>query len=345
VTPRARRVVLFVVVLSLSPFAVIAVEQAPRLLETWHGPRDLEVVRTTDDLLATPAISLGKGVTIHLGIDATECPHGGAVLVYCATEGRSPDTGHETDDSLGPVRVGLVGHERLKRLEEHVAGARPDPALFVKAIPIAEPGPHEVIVSSRDGRTLARCNVRGTEEPFHSLAGFAYSTHDRYHDPSWLLESRDIPALPAFAGTVARALGQGDLPGLLGQRRLLLTKTGDVFTISAPDRLAFGEGIETGHLLGRWWLNDRPLIMSDVPAEALEHSHFGKYVLERSHHFRLARTATGLRARRGDTVGLELVYCPDGWTPARERGGLEQNHEHGWGTTPLRTNRIDFVLP
>src|SRR5437773_1864148 len=76
-----------------------------------QSPRTIPVVKTWGDLLKQEPIDLGDGVKVLLGIEATECPRGSGVLLYCLTEGYNPSKTKEDFWQLGPLKIFIPNHE------------------------------------------------------------------------------------------------------------------------------------------------------------------------------------------------------------------------------------------
>src|SRR5262245_4796373 len=69
------------------PLVVAAAGLVPLQAAPGKQPPPIPVVNTWADLLGQPAIDLGDGVKLRLGMEANRCPRGACVLIYAYTEG------------------------------------------------------------------------------------------------------------------------------------------------------------------------------------------------------------------------------------------------------------------
>src|ERR1035437_8088419 len=76
--------------------------------KTAPAPAELKVVKTIDELDKVEPVAAGEE-RVRLGIEATTCPAGSGVLVYCKAEderGKRPQFG--VDGIVGPVQAIIV---------------------------------------------------------------------------------------------------------------------------------------------------------------------------------------------------------------------------------------------
>ena len=77
-------------------------------LQAQADPVVIKSVTTWEQLLKQPAIDLGDGVKIRLGIESLECPQWSGVALYAYTEGFDDIALREINrDALGPVWVSV----------------------------------------------------------------------------------------------------------------------------------------------------------------------------------------------------------------------------------------------
>jgi hypothetical protein len=105
--------------------------------------------------------------------------------------------------------------------------------------------------------------------------------------------------------------------------------------------------------LSRWWVNDRPVLAQksealkevfDIELQLLEEVRRPVRVVQ----FDMTLAPAVLGAKRGDKIGLQLLYTPSGWRGANEKPNdvaqdvLEDSENLPGG--PNTTNRVEFVV-
>ena len=105
-------------------------------------------------------------------------------------------------------------------------------------------------------------------------------------------------------------------------------------------------------LLARWWVNDRPLVPQQTPwANRVVYFGHGPKGITHEASFPFSLDLRALRAEKGDKIGLQLLYCEDGWEWVACEGrwdwdtGERINRLLDWGSSvlPMLSNRVDFI--
>jgi len=291
-----------------------------------------------------PAIDLGKGVRVRLGIEAAECPADGGVLVYCIAEGYDGSCGAGWR-VLGPVRLDVRRerpreirhiHQKLGRLLRlDAANLRKSRALFARAAAVTRAGKYRISVQTAKGREIAFARLLARQDAASPWMPWLMSKpgpNPKHKVPNWYVENgRAGPAVPRWDGSrilVREPLGekthpklspQTPLPACLPERPVAGVKTtvqGNAVTIAFP---AGSLGVQSPRqqFLTRWWVNGRPVMPKparlarlnrlEQEIRAVQAFNPGEYRL----HVILAPDRLG--AKTGDRVRLQLLYCRGGW--------------------------------
>jgi hypothetical protein len=332
-----RRVLLFLLFVSVLALPT----RGPSRAQEKAPVADIAVVSSVSDLLAQPAIDLGGGVKVRLGIEARECQVGAGTLIYCATEGFStPSPWTYSTRTLGPVEVALV--QSGTRLYWGQGGRRsgggdPDPwvdskaLLFVRELVATAAGTLEVVVEAGEPRhAVARCKLEVADHPAHSWARFeTVGTHALSAKVFNVRNRSDGAALPCWSGTTpitirgsetrethpdedcARLARTDALPRLIPVEvdpGTMLTLTDDVLELRADPPLWNGPG----RFLVRYWVNGKPF-----PIARFTTFFPGGFAGPSGHESKRARfhlelDPARLGAATGDRVAVQLLYCPFG---------------------------------
>jgi hypothetical protein len=312
----------------------------------------IAVVKTWQDLQGQPALDLG-GVRIQLGIEADSAPRWSGVLLYGLTEGYVPPTCWK-GDPLGPVQVSYQFEQERPRRGEVRSGARtrerlpPSGArlLFTQALFLDRVGSYTVRILGPQGRLVATCTLRGTAGPFHPWMPWGQSNGGEALNN----ELNEI-ALPFFCPTRYRVIPKGT-PEYEAMRRkeklptLLPANPDPWFRIRVKGRELLLECdakmvVTRPHsrFLVRWWINGKPF----VPRQASEiRDEMFHELIQEDQELTLALEVDPrrFRAAKGDRIGLQILYCGDGWSWCLPRA----EHRAAWGRGEVRlSNRVEFV--
>lgn len=357
--------------------------------EETESPRPLAVVRTWQDLERQPVTVLRWGMTVRLGIEADRCPHGGGVFIYCLTERYRPSWSM-ADGRLDPLSVVLsrpkvtrpLSREDEEKLILRSRGGGFERSghllplelmecrlLFVYPVAVAQPGVVGVQVWDRfaeEPRCLARAEVRGTPELYHSWVLFeeVHGAGRRPGEPEYTVRHGGggvLPCWPATRPIVVSGVVEGRkihrppeerLPALVPTTpdpSLKLTAEQDVLTVRCKN--GFGKGGPGERLLARWWVNGRPFIPKESAGDFSPKSAFlrtfSRVDWEPAEHqeirLRLDPDPGRLWANSGDRIGLQLLSCESGWQQAAGDRTLNQGQERD--APPLLSNRVEFRAP
>jgi hypothetical protein len=251
------------------------------------------------------------------------------------------------------------------------------PLLFARTLMIDRPGRYSIAFRTEAGKEVGSAVVTGTEDPsqpFHPWSPLLVKdaeyelVRDRHGRPRTASAVVTGPGqgigLPFIGGdwSLSDTLGETHLAetllavAVLGGTRgtaklppplpdaasgLDLTLDPNTFLLRVEPRRKT-ETLYTrsgGDFLARWWVNGKPFLPQPgrpMPRKAGSWTYNWVQAVE----FRLQVDATGLGARPGDRVELQLLFCPSGWLPVEnpQQGG-------GGNALPVLTNRVAFRIP
>jgi hypothetical protein len=317
-----------------------------------HGRHDwIRVVRTWEDLKAQPAIELGGGVRVRLGLEADRIPQWSGAYLYCLAENYVRQ-GSGVGRPVGPVRVDfVVDGPRLDEAKEvyewgrQIAERPTGNCLYVRPLTVHVAGRFRLTVTGPKGRTIAQAFVDGTREAFHPWMPWL----DGLHDPKTPGEGIALPQVDGFEpieSVESGVIRTGPLPRYLpGDRQPKLTievKDNEIvirsetdFTTSRPDY----------HFLARWWVNDRPFLPKQLKVcrSSVGYGLVSEDTeLQLTFEFRPER----LRAKAGDKIGLQLMHAEGEWQWCTEHPWAHGGGSFRRGGENVRvSNRIDFIAP
>jgi hypothetical protein len=101
--------------------------------------------------------------------------------------------------------------------------------------------------------------------------------------------------------------------------------------------------------LWRFWVNGRPFVPDEVE-EIFKAAEKQQTRLARRLRLELRDVPPILKAKSGDRIGVQLLWCPDGWerTGLRERllrKTAERDRRDEVDCRPRLTERVEFVAP
>jgi hypothetical protein len=315
----------------------------------------IAVVKTWQDLIRQPAIDMGGGVRVRLGIEAAKTPRWSGVLLYCLTEGFKRPEGGSGPVPLGPVFVTCTLRDGLRRLKEKAnwarkASEREENAaylLFVKPLVATRMGTYKVRVRDGTDKLLAQAELVATSDFFHPWMPWG-QPHERdyFNNDADGIALPRVGALDPFATLSAERVRdvrflKERLPTLLPQRQspgfVIQMKGKGLHIKSARQRLILGR--PHSRFLVRWWVNDRPF----GPEQKSEFWGEAYHELIRTGHeltLPLELDPRRFGAVKGDRIGLQVVYCPGGWA------WCSRTRSMGFGRAQpaLLSNRINVVV-
>jgi hypothetical protein len=251
--------------------------------------------------------------------------------------------------------------------------------LFARPIVIDKPGNYRVSVRTEATGELASVVVAGRDDrnaPFHPWSPLLMLSDARHGErirdeeykfrrlaparATYLGEGIALPHIMSDCGIlllVNKSAGRRAQEGtefVLDQSSralptLLPKATDDSMTVSIDPktlmlRIVPKERMVTAradwYFLARWWVNDKPYVPRY--ADPIPQMGGGKLVMcDDDFLIQLKLGAESLKAKRGDRIKLQLMYCSAGWLPVinppTERGG--KNH------FPILTNSVTFTMP
>ncbi len=97
------------------------------------------------------------------------------------------------------------------------------------------------------------------------------------------------------------------------------------------------------HLLCRWWVNGKPFVPEQVdPIPEKGDGSLGALDEEEDLQIELKIAPKTLKAKSGDQIELQLLYCPTGWLAVKNPQTIMKGYAAGY---PRLTNKVSFKLP
>jgi hypothetical protein len=252
------------------------------------------------------------------------------------------------------------------------------PQLFCRFLMADRAGDYRVTVRTENGRDIARVTARGTAAPFHPWSPLLL-TRDTQYEYIGDRYRRTAPAKATYAGKgialpnilsssgysadgwspLRKGLGgrgeqegedelpfgKGPLPKVLPHDidpNLQLKFSQDKMLVRIVDRHRIDRARPDWHFLCRWWVNGKPFLPEQVdPIPQMEGGSLHTPDEEEDIQIALGVTAKDLKARSGDQVELQLLYCPSGWLPVKN----PQTELGGPAGYPRLTNKVSFRIP
>jgi hypothetical protein len=327
-------------------------------------------------LLDQPAISLAGGGKVRLGLEAKQVARGNAILVYALLEGNQWRAGGE--QSLGPLRIQFVpfGASHVAAVEKRVSAARSprwdkaqrllfattiqpfafwdldkDRAVWPEKFRLALRGPDNALVAS------AIVTPTGNQEQPWLVFGAPAEPK------SWTSPQMDLvqaffgmrglhPATPHCNGSHSILVDNDDIRRTRALPRWTfvepdggLSLRADVRSLRVKSNKALCLSWPGDRLLHRLWINGRPFAPKEkIKAYGINRTGalvFGTR-LDIDWEFDPAR----IQARKGDRVGVQVLYCPDGWRFHDEYASHIGTHRIGDPSVrlPQLSNRVEFTI-
>ncbi len=345
----------------------LALRDAPPV----HG---IKVVKTWGELKRQAPIELGNGVIIRLGLEADRVgPHGGALL-YVLVDRFNPPQRWSGKERVGPVLVDVrhgpmqwladLIHVAIQRDARFNANAR---LLYVKELAMTDRLPLHVTVRTLNEKQLAVGTIKPIRSDTH---GWLTMTQQRRQ----VAKDKDIDHPIAYLSTRNGRAAAPHWPSIQpidfeGPDRRGFRKHADnaPLPVMLPDKPSAGWKLATGrdhkglrwltitsdepffgslapmHLLARWWINGVPVKTRPTDlADALQE--MAQVELARHLAIQLDFDAKSIGAKKGDRVGVQLMYVPHGW---RLVGPDRMQHammDVAGDPQPKLTNRVEWVV-
>ncbi|MEM7231917.1 MAG: hypothetical protein AAF517_07075 [Planctomycetota bacterium] len=321
----------------------------------WKKSQDLgPVVRTWAELARLEPFELPFENSARVGIEATRFPLGSGVLIYCLADKFRWTPGA----NLGPLRV-VVDHEQaqVKRLEGVDSRLRLPNQCYARTLTFPHAGNFDVRLLDESGTEVQTIAVEVTNEPFHGWTPWSYPTR---------LQQLSSARSPYFLRIVAMDEAFAAVPRFRGKEPL--TKPGENFeTIRnrpmpklfpteptagvefkqvRPGRLLLKTPFDIDitmprlNFLTRWWVNGQPFRPQSIATLQKAISFSGRALLGAAIEFDVDFDPSAIGAKPGDTIEVQLLYVPDGWTTPENYGELARLQHERNGT--IMTPRLQF---
>ena len=324
----------------------------------------------------------GEPLTFRLGIDQIRTRKQGGVVLYCLAQGdliqidRQPAL---SDPCVGPFLIDVRGplvEQRLAALKamkvDRFMISHPN-ALFMMPLPMNEAGAYVITLRQALGggksRDVASVKVVVSQEVEPSWSPWMDP------DPTEALQAVEmtdfIPvdvanpaigiALPKWDGdapTFFSKLPEGNRPlpqwiaaqpdadiQLKLKNRELVVRFDEEISIQSPE----------DSFLTRWWVNGKLFTPKTGPLEARRYLSPGRQGPVKEVHFRLEFHPEYLGLKKGDTVGVQLLFCLYGWEETGPKRATDMSQvEEGPGlaeadqdlaSRPIArvSNRLNFI--
>ncbi len=283
-----------------------------------------------------------KPLSFRLGIDRTHAKLYGTVVLYCLAQGNIGQMDGEqphSDPSLGPFLIDVQGPLKIAALKDLKAIVADrymmshSNALYIQTVPLNQKGFYTITlqqaVGGIEGHYMAMVKVSVPSEletpwsPWMEPNGNSGSnaqpaeTEERYSEmevsnpssrialPNWdgaepifldKLPDKKLP-LPEFIPDRPDAGIQLTLKG-----STLIVKLDEELSVVYPD-VAF---------LTRWWVNNKPFIPK-LEFQDSQRNGTGAAGRVKEVHFVMEFHPEVLGVKKGDRVGVQLLYCLGGW--------------------------------
>lgn len=309
-----------------------------------------ELLATTpvrEEEFAWPKAAAGKDAMapkIHLGISRLSSDLHDAVILYLLIEEPVPPKmieGYE-DNLLGPfsVQVERPREEQmlqLKAMEQMARAAsmdRPEGGhrLFLKVVPLDAAGTWKIGLQGLKGKIFAEAKITASKESAPVWVPWVPPLKEQQAQEKLQEEEEDPITVeevsnPKGGAAYPSAKNQGgqivskninpkaDLPALwpetphpkarcYAETNLLTAQLDQPYEIMFP----------LDHFLTRWWVNGKPAKLSVKEGVAdSARAWSGQVPNEDQFQFSIQFDAARLKAKEGDIIGVQLLFCPGGF--------------------------------
>jgi len=317
------------------------------------APVSIAVVKTWSDLLAQKPVTLQpvakdaanqastpetkKPLTLRLGIDRTNSKKRSGVLLYCLAQGDVAQIDQQTDladPAIGPflIDVRRPADQRAEALIAMVTDrfmiSTPN-ALFMKPLPLDDAGAYIITVRQALGGQKFR-NVASVKVIVSEDLGLSWSPWAEPKGGLQAVEMTDVGvmdvanpargiALPKWDGCEPIFFselpkGNRPLPEWIAAKpdpRVQLKRKGNDLIVKMDEAISIYFPDE--HFLTRWWVNDKPFTPDPEPVIPMYRALAARELSVQEVHFRMEFHPEYLKLKKGDTVGVQLLFCPHGW--------------------------------
>jgi hypothetical protein len=307
-------------------------------------------IHSIDELQRQPLVHLTNGKEFRFAVQRAAPEFGDAWIIYCLqTKGgvEPAHNGRERELDLGSLHVNWEPTNlRFAEQVEQQADGRTAPVAPALTCWMIDPMAGRDVVHFRTGGVeVARAEV--TVEAHHISAWRQFSDNDfgiaQTKDGPWLVVADSGAAvLPNMVEQHPFDPRASALPTTQPDQGLKLTLSANAFVVDASKM----KMSDDRSLIARWWVNDKPCIPHpDAPLQLEQaEARLEQAVPVLRVRFSLPDDLLGLHA--GDRIGVQAMYCPDGWHYADPRADMmlfAQDHLKD-GAGIMVSNRLDFIL-
>ncbi|MDD5260365.1 MAG: hypothetical protein PHD76_00810 [Methylacidiphilales bacterium] len=319
-----------------------------------------------------------KPLSFRLGIDRTHAKLYGAVVLYCLAQGDIGQMDGKLPDrnpSIGPFRIDIqrpvkyaelaMGIQHLKLVTTYFN------ALFIQTVPLNQTGSYTItfkqLINGEKACDIAMVNVAVSSEsetlwspwvePESNTAknaepanGRDYCMMDVANPSSGIALPKSEGSEPIFLNNIPNA--KSPLPEFIPSKPyegIQLSLKGNELIVKLDEKEGLTDCFPDEYFLTRWWINGKPFIPKlEIPTNAIKlRAWCGHVSPVKEMHFRMEFHPEVLGVKKGDRVGMQLLYCPRGWEyvgPVQMDQALKAQTEDEYPKPISRlSNRIDFI--
>lgn len=333
----------------------------------------IKVVGTLGELAGRPALSLGDGTRVHVGLETRKAPRDSAFLVYALVQGSHAGIGDV--NPLGPLEVEIESRLAAKEIRDKVkramrnklkAGGGKQSLFFASTVFVEGPGLYDLRLRGPEGNVVAVAIIEVTEEKVQPWLMFSAPAQledlpARQDDASRTALSLTPAqaALPRCDGSQPIPLPRG-LNGVAGEHLLprwhfgpdpeiRLKATPKSLEVTSKLPLDFSRLRE--QLLVRLWVNQKPFFPGEEDRQPLREALKIAETSATKFQIDMEFNPGHFGARKGDRIGIQLLLCPDGAELVRSGDRLDRAkeqqalREEARGRLPVVLGKAEFVVP
>lgn len=317
-----------------------------------------------------------------LGISGSTAEHYGGVVLYCLVEGGGDSgDGFGGREAFGPFKISVrepgdtstaeAGEGPMMRYAKKPGEA----CLFMKTVPLGATGIYHIQVGelSNDAKkpestTIAEATVSVPEK--HGTLWSPWNDPDKEPDGNGSTDDENFSlmevanpaggvAVPNWDGSTAVPIAKIPdaklpLPQIIpaaADPGIQLSVKGSVLAVKLADD-------ETSiyypddRFLTRWWVNGKPVLLKpDAQARRWPRALAAPEIMVKEIRFQMDFHPERLGVKKGDTVGVQLLFCPRGWEysgpraladVSKETMQMDEDKPEPWRISRM-SNRVDFV--
>lgn len=330
---------------------------------------EIPVVKTWSELREAPVFAKGDFGIVRLGMEAKQCSQGSGVLLYALVERGGSLSGslyYDHPNALGPLVCncesevseanGLFLQEARLKLSENVDFVTKSNEVLYTRVAMVQTKDRQIKIQSPTGKTVT-ASIQRTNETFEPWSSLSLASLVKAGVESGEIYEMRIglqsmtQATPIHNGVDAQYIdmtpaGEQALPKLWpsnsSKTLKLVAKDGELLLRS--DSSIELSSLEE-NLLARWWVNGEFISPKAATVPMLK-ERTGKMIDANQLRIVLDLNLFQGSVKKGDRIGLQLLYVPQGWAIA----GVPPKRMH-WFSRPKQsasslrmTARVDFTL-